>query len=331
MVYTGMLNSRGGYEADVTVTRVSHDAFSIVTATAQVTRDIAWIKRHTEDLSATVTDMTSSTAVIGVFGPRSRTLLEMVSDADLSNDGFPFGTSRPIGVGYHMVEAKRITYVGELGWELHVPVEAARGVYDTLHRASQEARVGLRDCGYYTIDGLRIEKGYRAWSHELSPDLTPLEAGLGFTVSWDKPGGFLGQDALKRQREEGITKRCFSWILEDPTAMVWGDEPLRMNGEIVGTASSVGYGHTVGASDAVFTIVLRALSHLTDTLCAFCLSVQSVSDTSNIPRWPRRASRSRARSSFSLETSSFPQPHASRRRSIPNTREPGGNTSASCS
>jgi len=245
MVYTGMLNQRGGYEADVTVTRVSHDAFMIVTATAMPTRDVAWIRRHAEEMAATVTDVTSSYAVLGLFGPRSRELLEIVSDTDLTNEGFPFSTSRPIGVGYHMVEAKRITYVGELGWELHVPVEAARGVYDTLHQHGQA--LGLRDCGYYAIDGLRVEKGYRAWGHELSPDLTPLEAGLGFTVAWDKPGGFIGLEALQRQREVGITRRCFSWLLDDPTVMPWGDEPLWRNGELVGSASSTAFGHTAGA------------------------------------------------------------------------------------
>jgi len=247
IVYTGMLNDRGGYEADITVTRNSHDAFTIVTATANPTRDVDWIRRHIGDLFATVTDVSSGFAVLGLFGPKSKELMEVVSDADLSNEAFPFSTSQTIGVGYHTVEAKRITYVGELGWELHVPVESARGVYDALYEASRDMGLGLRDAGYYAIDGLRIEKGYRAWGHELSPDTTPLEAGLGFTLAWDKPGGFIGRDALLKQKEAGITKRCFSWVLSDPSAMPWGDEPLLMDGQMVGTATSTAYGHSLGA------------------------------------------------------------------------------------
>ena len=178
-VYTGMLNERGTYESDLTVARIAHDRFLIVTGTAQATRDAAWINRNLPaDAHAFLTDVTSAYAVIAVMGPRSRDLLTRLTKTPLDNSAFPFGAIREIGIGHANVLAARRTYVGELGWELFVPVELATGVYDLIMQAGAE--LGARDAGYYAIESLRLEKGYRAWGRELTPDVTPFEAGSGF-------------------------------------------------------------------------------------------------------------------------------------------------------
>src|SRR5436309_2342576 len=226
VVYTAMLNERGGFESDLTVTRLAGDAYLVVTGSAQTTRDADWIRRHVpEDGRATLTDVGSAYAVIGVMGPRSRELLSRVSSADLSSAGFPFATSREIGIGRAMVRASRITYVGELGWELYVPMEFAGDVYDTLSEAGDT--LGLVDAGYYAIDSLRLEKGYRAWGRELTPDDTPLEAGLGWAVRFDKGSEFLGRQALLERKGQPLVKRLVSLVLDNPELLPWGDEPPR--------------------------------------------------------------------------------------------------------
>jgi len=250
IVYTGMLNDRGGYESDLTVTRLGDERYLVVTGAAQGTRDLDWIRRQTPvGARVTVTDVTGACAVLGLMGPRSRELLTRVSDADLGSAAFPFGASREIAVGRAIVRASRITYVGELGWELYVPVEQAACVYDDLWQAG--ADLGLRDGGYYAIDSLRIEKAYRAWGRELTPDDTPWEAGLGFAVRLDKPGGFLGRDALRQQRNERTTKRLVTFVLEDERALPWGDEPILRDGRVVGTVTSAAFGHTLGRAVAM--------------------------------------------------------------------------------
>lgn len=250
IVYTGMLNDRGGYESDLTVTRLREDACLIVTGSAQSTRDLDWIRRQTPaGARVTLTDVTGAHAVLGLMGPRSRELLARVTDADLANAAFPFATSREIAVGRAVARASRITYVGELGWELYVPVEQAAGVYDDLWQAG--ADLGLRDGGYYAIDSLRMEKAYRAWGRELTPDDTPWEAGLGFAVRLDKPGGFLGREALLRQRDQRSTKRLVTFVLEEAQAMPWGDEPILRDGRVVGTVTSAAFGHTLGRAVAM--------------------------------------------------------------------------------
>jgi len=250
IVYTGMLNDRGGYESDLTVTRLREDAYLIVTGSAQSTRDLDWIRRQTPaGARVTLTDVTGAHAVLGLMGPRSRELLARVTDADLANAAFPFATSREIAVGRAVARASRITYVGELGWELYVPVEQAAGVYDDLWQAG--AALGLRDGGYYAIDSLRMEKAYRAWGRELTPDDTPWEAGLGFAVRLDKPGGFLGREALLQQRDERSTKRLVTFVLEEAQAMPWGDEPILRDGRVVGTVTSAAFGHTLGRAVAM--------------------------------------------------------------------------------
>jgi 4-methylaminobutanoate oxidase (formaldehyde-forming) len=250
MVYTGMLNERGGFESDLTVTRISADEYLIVTGSAQVTRDAHWIRRHIPDgARATLSDVTGAYAVLGVMGPRARDLLARLTRADLSNEAFPFATSRELWLGRAPVRASRITYVGELGWELYVPVEFATGVYDALHAAGGD--LGLTDAGYYAVESLRVEKAYRAWGRELTTDDTPLEAGLGFAVRFDKAAPFIGRDALLAQRATPLGKRLVSFVLDDPEALPWGDEPIWCEGAIVGSTTSAAYGHTLGRAVAM--------------------------------------------------------------------------------
>jgi len=250
IVYTGMLNERGGFESDLTVTRLGGDAYLIVTGSAQTTRDADWIRRHVPDgARATLTDVTGAYAVLGVMGPRARDLLARLTQADLSNEAFPFATSREIWLERALVRASRITYVGELGWELYVPVEFAAGVYDALQAAGGD--LGLADAGYYAIESLRVEKAYRAWGRELTTDDTPLEAGLGFAVRFDKPVPFIGRDALLAQRDKPLEKRLVSFVLDDPEALPWGDEPIWCEGAIVGSTTSAAYGHTLGRAVAM--------------------------------------------------------------------------------
>ncbi len=245
VVYTGMLSERGGYESDLTVTRLAADAYFIVTGTAQATRDADWIRRHIpEEARARLADVTSSHAVLSVMGPGSRALLQPLTGADLSSAAFPFGTMQEIGIGHAVVRAVRITYVGELGWELYVPIECAAGVYDAVVETG--ADLGLRDAGYYALESLRLEKGYRAWGRDVTPDDTPLEAGLEFAVRLDKPGGFIGREALLAQKERGIRKRLVIFTLEDADARPWGDEPILRDGTLVGWVTSAAFGHTLG-------------------------------------------------------------------------------------
>ncbi|HKC09360.1 MAG TPA: FAD-dependent oxidoreductase [Methylomirabilota bacterium] len=250
VVYTAMLNERGGFESDLTVTRLAADAYLIVTGSAQGPRDLDWIRRHLPaGARATVTDVTGACAVLGLMGPRSRELLARVSDADLGPAAFPFLTSREIAIGRATARASRVTYVGELGWELYVPVEQAGLVYDELAEAGGD--LGLRDAGYYALDSLRMEKAYRAWGREVTIDDTPWEAGLGFAVRLDKPVPFLGREALLEQRERRLTKRLLTFVLEDEAALPWGDEPILRDGRVVGTVTSAGFGHTLGRGVAM--------------------------------------------------------------------------------
>ncbi len=205
IVYTQWLNERGGIEADLTVTREAADRYLIVTAAATQTRDFAYLQEHIpDDARAIAIDVTSSQAVLSIMGPNSRALLQTLTDADLSNDAFPFGTSQIIDLAYARVRASRVTYVGELGWELYIPTEFATGVFDALVAAGEA--FGLRHAGYHALNSLRTEKGYRHWGHDITTDETPLEAGLGFAVAWDKQGGFIGRDALADATKSGTTQ-----------------------------------------------------------------------------------------------------------------------------
>ncbi len=245
IVYTQMLNRRGGIECDLTVTRLAADAYLVITIAAAATHDADWIRRGIGDARVTLTDVTSAFTVLGVMGPRSREIMSRLTNADLSNATFPFGTTREIEVGYATVRATRITYVGELGWELHVPTEFAMGVYDDVVAAGED--LGLRHAGYHAMDSLRLEKGYRSWGHDIGGDDTPLEAGLGFAVSFKK-SGFVGRDALLRQRETPLPRRLVMFTLDDPDPLLLGDEPIYRDGALVGRITSGAFGHTLGRS-----------------------------------------------------------------------------------
>jgi 4-methylaminobutanoate oxidase (formaldehyde-forming) len=245
IVYTQMLNARGGIECDLTVTRLADDAYLVVTVAAAATHDAHWIRRGIGDGRLTMTDVTSAFSVLGIMGPSSRELLSRLTDADLSNASFPFGAAREVEVGYARVRAVRITYVGELGWELYVPAECAAAVYDEVAAAGED--LGLRHAGYHAMDSLRLEKGYRSWGHDISGDDTPLEAGLGFAVAFKKDG-FIGRDALLRQRAAPLARRLVMFTLDDPEPLLLGDEPIYRDGALVGRITSAAYGHTVGRS-----------------------------------------------------------------------------------
>ena len=245
IVYTQMLNARGGIECDLTVTRLADDAFLVVTVAAAATHDADWIRRGIAAGRVTLTDVTSAFAVLGVMGPHSRDLLGRLTGAELSNAAFPFGTVREIELGYATVRATRITYVGELGWELYVPTELAMGVYDDVVAAGDG--LGFRHAGYHAMDSLRLEKGYRSWGHDIGPDDTPLEAGLGFAVAFEKEG-FVGREALLRQRAGPRARRLVMFTLDDPEPLLLGDEPIWCDGALVGRITSGAYGHTLGRS-----------------------------------------------------------------------------------
>jgi 4-methylaminobutanoate oxidase (formaldehyde-forming) len=247
-VYTGLFNERGGFESDLTVVRTGADDFYLITGTSQTVRDADWITRHVQPgEQAVLQDVTAAFGVIGVMGPRARELMGRVTDADLSNEAFPFGTSQVLAIGQATARAVRLTYVGELGWELHVPMEQLAPAYDTLRAAGID--LGVADAGHYAINSLRLEKGYRAWGAELSPDDTPLEAGLGFALDWSKP--FLGRDALQKQKAAGLKRRLAIFVLEDPGPMLWGSEMIYRDGRPVGYTTSGSYGHTVGGAIAM--------------------------------------------------------------------------------
>jgi 4-methylaminobutanoate oxidase (formaldehyde-forming) len=212
IVYTQLLNERGGIEADLTVTRLAEDSYFIVTSVATGVRDFDWINRHTSDgAHAILTDVTHGYAMLAVMGPKSRELLQMLTDADLSNGGFPFGMAQQIDMAYTRPWALRISYVGEMGWELYIPTAFATGVFDTL--MAEGTKFGLRLVGLHAVDSLRLEKGYRHWGSDITPDDTPFEAGLGFGVKFDK-GDFIGRDALLQQKKSGLTRKLVIFTLE---------------------------------------------------------------------------------------------------------------------
>jgi 4-methylaminobutanoate oxidase (formaldehyde-forming) len=262
-VYTPLLNGRGTYEADLTVTRTGTESFVMVSSSATTVRDLDWLRRHLTGREATVEDVTDAYAVLGVMGPHARDLMARVDPVtDWSEGVFPFATSREVVLAGAVARATRMTYVGELGWELMVPVAHAGGVYDALQEAG--ADLGLADAGYHAIESLRLEKGYRAFPRELNPDLTPLEAGLLFATALGGRGAsekdFLGRSALEAHRERlaggGPRRRVVSFVCDDPGAMLWGGELVLRDGEPAGQVTSTAYGATVGA--CVGLALLRA-------------------------------------------------------------------------
>ncbi len=250
VVYTGMLNDRGGYESDVTITRLAHDEYLLITSSACSERDRDWIRtRIRPDQHVSVTDVTSAYAVYGVMGPHSRALLQRLTRSDLSNEAFPFSTSQQMDLGYATVRATRITYVGELGWELYVPTEFAVGVYEQLVETGRE--FGLAQGGYYTINSLRLEKGYRAFGTDLTPEYNPVEAGLLFTCKLKTDIGFLGRESVEKAKAEGARRKLVSLVLDDPEVMMWGGELILRDGVAVGQVTSAAWADTVGAAAAL--------------------------------------------------------------------------------
>ena len=245
LTYTQMLNPRGGIECDLTVSRFSDDAFYIVTGTGYATHDFAHIRRHIPaEARARLVDVTSACGTLSLMGPKARTVLADVVEGDIDNESFPFGHCRELFVAGAPVRALRVTFVGELGWELHVPSEYMSTVYDALCESGSAA--GLKDAGYRAIDSLRLEKGYRVWATDIGSDYTPDEAGLGFAVSLGKSADFVGRTAVEGQRRSPLTKRLATFTVDDPEAILLGRETIYRDGERVGYLSSGGYGYTVG-------------------------------------------------------------------------------------
>ena len=246
-VYTQWLNDRGGIEADLTVTRIGENEFFIVTSATSQVRDFHWLKDHIPDEAhAFLTDITSAQAVLSIMGPKARDLLTTITSSDVSHNAFPFGQSKVIEIGNALVRATRLTYVGELGWELYIPMEFAQGVYDEIISAGEN--FGLRHVGYHAMDSLRLEKAYRHWGHDITDEDTPLEAGLGFAVAWDKSCGFIGRDMLLQKRQIGPARRLVQFRLLNPENLLYHNEPVWRDGVIVGYLSSGAYGHTLGAA-----------------------------------------------------------------------------------
>jgi glycine cleavage system T protein len=246
ITYTQMLNPHGGIECDFTVTRLAEDRFRIVTGTAVGQHDLAWIRQHApDDGSVQVVDETSQYACLGIWGPLAREILQPLSTVDLSSESFPYMHARELAVGRVPCLALRVTYVGELGWELYCPADLGLALWDTIWEAGRVQ--GLVAGGYKAIDSLRLEKGYRVWGADITPEDTPFEAGLGFAVKLDKDD-FVGRDALLAAGDPQRVLRCLT--LDDPRAVALGSEPVRVGGELVGRVTSGGYGHSVERSIA---------------------------------------------------------------------------------
>ncbi|MBS1270735.1 MAG: 4-methylaminobutanoate oxidase (formaldehyde-forming) [Gammaproteobacteria bacterium] len=244
LTYTQMLNSRGGIECDLTVVRLAEDRYYLVTGTGFATHNFDWVRRNIPDgLDARLIDITSSSAVISVMGPRAREVLGPICDDDLGNGNFPFGSMREICVAGAPLMALRVTYVGELGWELHVPVEFALTVYEAVMEAGR--RYDTVNAGYRAIESLRLEKGYRAWGTDITPDCTPLEAGLGWAVKLKRGIPFLGREALLSQRKRPPTKRLACFTVDDPEVVLLGGETIHRDGQRSGWLTSGGFGYTV--------------------------------------------------------------------------------------
>ena len=245
IVYTQMLNDRGGIESDLTATRLSETAFLLVVPGATLQRDLAWLRRHLGDDVAIITDVTAAESVLCLMGPKSRDLLARVSPDDMGNDAHPFGTAREIEIGMGLARAHRVSYVGELGWELYVSSDQTAHVFEALEEAG--ADIGLTLCGLHTLDSCRIEKAYRHWGHDITDEDHVLEAGLGFAVRTGK-GDFMGRDAVLRKREAGLNRRMVQFLLQDPEPMLFHNEALVRDGQIVSIVTSANYGHALGGA-----------------------------------------------------------------------------------
>jgi 4-methylaminobutanoate oxidase (formaldehyde-forming) len=249
-VYTQWLNESGTIEADLTVTRLAEDQFLILTADGTMTAVLAWLRRHIPpEAHAFVTNITSAYSVLNLQGPKSRELLSRLTHADMSNETFPFLTLQEIDIGYAPVKALRITYVGELGWELYIPTEFSLHVFDRIVAAGED--FGLKHIGLQALDSLRLEKAYRDYGGDIDNTDTPLEVGLGRFVKFDKPGGFIGRDALLKIKERGYSYMMPQFLLEDPEPMLYYGEVIYRDRVPVGYIMAGAFGHTMGASVGV--------------------------------------------------------------------------------
>ncbi len=247
VTYTQMLNSRGGIECDLTAARLAEDLYYIVAGTGFRTHDGAWIRQHIRaGLDAELIDVTEQYGTLSLFGPEARHVLRKVTAADVTPEGFPFGHVRSITIAGHQVRALRITYVGELGWELHMPVSATGDVFDALIAAGEEYAMAL--AGYRAIESLRLEKGYRAWGSDITPNDSPFESGLGWAVKLGSSTDFIGREACERAAARPLEKRLICFTVDDPETVLIGRETIRRDGKIVGYLTSGGYGYTVGKS-----------------------------------------------------------------------------------
>ena len=246
IIYTQFLNSRGGIEADVTLTRLSETSYVVITPAATVQRELSWMRRHKGDFNVVIIDMTSAETVLAIMGPNSRKLLEKVSSHDFSNENHPFGHSCDIELGLALARANRVTYVGELGWEIYVSSDMAAHAYETIREAGRD--MDLKLCGLHMMDSLRIEKGYRHFGHDITEEDHVLEAGLGFAVKTQKDCNFIGKEAVLKKKEEGLAMRMLQFKLSDPSEMLYHNEAIIRDGEIVGYITSGNYGHTLGAA-----------------------------------------------------------------------------------
>jgi 4-methylaminobutanoate oxidase (formaldehyde-forming) len=245
LIYTQMLNAKGGIECDLTVARLTADKYYIITGTGFATHDADWITRNIPPgIDAHLVDVTSAYATLSLMGPSARAVLQQLTQSDISNAAFPFATARQIHVAGAPVLALRVTYVGELGWELHIPTEFALTVYDAIMHAGQSHNIA--NCGYRAIETLRLEKFYRAWGSDIGPDHTPIEAGLAWAVKLRTPTPFLGRAALEAQTQKPLTKILCGFTLDDPNQILLGRETIHRNGERAGWLSSAGFGHTIG-------------------------------------------------------------------------------------
>tara|TARA_B110000259_G_C13923892_1_gene365964 strand:+ start:1 stop:981 length:981 start_codon:yes stop_codon:yes gene_type:complete len=245
IVYSQFLNNTGGIEADVTITRVSETAYLVVTPAATRLADQVWLQRHAGNYNVVITDMTAGEGVLAVMGPNSRKLIEAVSPNSFDNVINPFGTSQEIELGMGLVRVHRVTYVGELGWEVYASADQAGHIFETLYEAGKD--LGLKLCGMHMMDSLRIEKGYRHFGHDITCEDHVLEAGLGFAVKTEKTN-FIGRDAVLRKKESGLERRLVQFILNDPEPLLYHNEPILRDGKLIGYLSSGSYGHTLGAA-----------------------------------------------------------------------------------
>lgn len=245
IVYTQFLNARAGIEADVTVTRLSDTAYLVVTPAATRLADQTWMQRHVGDFNVVITDVTAGEGVLAIMGPNARALLEKVSANDFTNDTNPFGTAQEIEIGMGLARAHRVTYVGELGWEIYVSADMAGHVFETLHGAGQEMDLTL--CGMHMMDTCRIEKGFRHFGHDITSEDHVMEAGLGFAVKKDKPD-YIGRDAILAKQDQGLQMRLLQFKLKDPEPLLYHAEPVLRNGEIVSYLTSGAYGHHLGGA-----------------------------------------------------------------------------------